>query len=123
MTAPRIRRALDVVAHPVTGAAACASVLNGADPGCVPLNVWALDAVTPEASAYTEVPASSRALTSLQVIGGTVSASLGDYGVQLPGAARLSRSPWDSSGERRSSTSRRTRSSRALSGRASRSAP
>jgi iron complex outermembrane receptor protein len=83
---PRIRRALDVVAHPVTGAAACASALNGTDPACVPLNVWALDAITPEASAYTEVPASSSALTSLQVIGGTVSGNLGHYGVQVPGA-------------------------------------
>jgi iron complex outermembrane receptor protein len=83
---PRIRRALDVVAHPVTGAAVCASVLNGNDPACVPLNVWALDAITPEASAYTEVPASSSALTTLQVIGGTVSGNLGDYGVQVPGA-------------------------------------
>jgi iron complex outermembrane receptor protein len=83
---PRIRRALDIVADPVTGAAVCASVLNGTDPRCVPLNVWSLDAITPEASAYTEVPASSSALTSLQVIGGTVSGNLGDYGVQLPGA-------------------------------------
>jgi iron complex outermembrane receptor protein len=83
---PRIVRALDVVADPATGGPACASAVNGTDPACVPLNVWALDGITPEASAYTEVAATSSAITSLQVIGGTVSASLGDYGVRVPWA-------------------------------------
>ena len=84
---PRIRRALDVVADPASGAPVCASVLSGTDPACVPINVWALDAITPEASAYVEVPALGRAVTSLQAFGGTVSADLGDYGIRVPGSA------------------------------------
>ena len=80
----RAMRALDVVVDPATGAPVCVSRLNGTDRNCVPYNVWALDAVSPQARAYLEVPAFQRAVTSQDVIGATVSANLGDFGIRLP---------------------------------------
>jgi outer membrane receptor protein involved in Fe transport len=80
----RIARAFDVVSDPVTGAPVCASVLNGVDRNCVPWNVWALNGITPEALAYVEVSPQARATMSQRIVGGTATANLGDYGVQLP---------------------------------------
>src|SRR5258706_9746619 len=77
-------RALDVVPNPANGAPVCASVLNGSDPNCVPYNVWSPTGVTPAALAYLEVPGFQKATVSQQVIGGTVSANLADYGIRLP---------------------------------------
>jgi outer membrane receptor protein involved in Fe transport len=80
----RSRRALDVTVDPATGAPVCVSVLTGADPGCVPYNVWSLDSVTDAALAYVQVPAFQRATLSQHVAGATASANLGDFGIRLP---------------------------------------
>jgi iron complex outermembrane recepter protein len=80
----RIGRALDVVTDPRTGAPVCASALSGADPACVPWNVWTLNAVTAAALAYVEVAPIQQAALSQQIIGATATANLGDYGLRLP---------------------------------------
>ena len=46
----RIRRALDAVRHPDTGAVVCRSVVDGSDPGCVPWNIFQTGGVTEEAA-------------------------------------------------------------------------
>lgn len=80
----RSLRALDVVPHPLTGAPVCASALSGEDPACVPYNLWSLDAVSPAALAYLQVPAFQRAVLTQRVMGATMSANLGDFGLRLP---------------------------------------
>lgn len=80
----RIARALDVVADPRTGAAICASALNGTDPGCVPYNIWTLGGVGSAALAYLETPGFQNASLSQQIISATIAADLGDYGIRIP---------------------------------------
>lgn len=79
----RIGRALDVVAGP-GGVPTCRSVLNGTDPNCVPYDIFALGQVTPAALAYLQTPGFSRGNTQETVLTGSVTAQLGDYGVQSP---------------------------------------
>ena len=63
----RLRRALDTVSDPSTGQPVCRSALiarelgpsaPGADPDCVPWDVFATGQVTPEATAYLSIPPS-----------------------------------------------------------------
>ncbi len=82
----RSQRAMDVVTDPATGNAVCRSVLDGTDPGCVPYNIWSLGGVTPGALAYLQTPGIQRGYTEQKVQGATLSADLGNYGVQLPSA-------------------------------------
>jgi len=81
----RSRRAMDVVADPVTGNPVCRSVLDGTDPQCVPYNIWTIGGVTPEALAYLQTPGILKGQASLDVLSGSVTADLGAYGVRLPG--------------------------------------
>ena len=83
----RASRALDVVAHPSTGAAVCASVLDGTDPRCVPYDVWRAGGVTSPALDYLTLDASARGYTSQQVWGVVANGDLGAYGVRFPGSA------------------------------------
>ena len=84
----RIRslRALDVVADPVTGAPVCASVLNGVDPNCVPLDIFHVGGVTPAALAYVQTPGFQRGETVQRIQGATLSTDLGNYGYRFPGS-------------------------------------
>lgn len=82
----RSQRALDVVTDPATGNAVCRSVLDGSDPGCVPYNIWSIGGITPAALAYLQTPGLQKGYTEQKVQGATLSADLGNYGVQLPAA-------------------------------------
>ena len=81
----RAARAMDVVAD-ANGNAVCRSALDGTDPNCVPYNIWSLGGVTPAALAYLQTPGIQRGYTEQKVQGATLSADLGNYGVQLPSA-------------------------------------
>ena len=80
----RSGRAMDVVTDPATGLPACRSAVDGSDTNCVPYNIWTLGGVTPEALAYLQTPGFKKGFTSQSVVGGTLSADLGDYGIRLP---------------------------------------
>jgi len=80
----RTQRALDVVTNPATGEAVCRSVLDGTDPSCVPYNIFQLGGVTPQALAYLQTPGLQRGSTTEQIASGSVSGSLGKYGVKSP---------------------------------------
>ncbi|WP_212758242.1 TonB-dependent receptor domain-containing protein [Usitatibacter palustris] len=82
----RSQRALDVVADPATGAAVCRSVLDGSDPNCRPYNLWTLGGVTQDALNYVQIPGMQTGFTSTAVMGATIGADLGDYGIKMPGA-------------------------------------
>jgi iron complex outermembrane receptor protein len=85
--APQVQRALDVVVNPATGAPACRSVVNGADPACVPWNIWVPGGVTQAALNYLRVQSSYTVKTEEAIVDGSVTGDLGKYGVQLPSAA------------------------------------
>lgn len=82
----RALRALDVVTHPDTGTAVCASTLDGSDPACVPYDIWRLGGVTPEALSYLQLTATNKGYTSQQVVGMTISGDLGGHGIRFPGS-------------------------------------
>lgn len=82
----RAGRALDVVRDPTTGAAVCASALNGTDPSCVPYNLWTLGGITPAQLAYIQAQGFQRGFTSQSIVGFSVSSDLGYMGWKMPGA-------------------------------------
>lgn len=92
---PQITNALTVVPNPASGgvagvpagAAVCAAALSGADPSCVPWNIWQKGGVTPAALQYLTVPASYASRATEYVADGSVTGDLGKYGAKLPSAA------------------------------------
>jgi iron complex outermembrane recepter protein len=83
----RTARAIDVVNS--ANGPVCRSVLNGSDPNCVPYDIFAINSVNPAALAYLQTPGFSRGNTQETVATGSITAELGEYGVQ---------SPWSDSG-------------------------
>src|SRR5262249_22014535 len=69
------------------GAPTCISALTGADPACVPWNIWTPGGVTPAALKYLSVPLLVDATVTEYVVSGSVTGDLGKYGVQLPTAS------------------------------------
>ncbi len=82
-----IINSLQVVPNPTTGAPTCVAVLTGADPKCVPWNIWTPGGVTPAALAYLSVPLLVDATVTEYVTDGSITGDLGKYGVQLPTAS------------------------------------
>ena len=85
----RIRKSLTAVAGP-NGQAVCRvnadADLTNDDPSCVPYQIFGIGSVTPEQLAYLQIPALSEGSTVEQVLSGSVSGDLGQYGVKLPTA-------------------------------------
>ena len=84
----RIARALDVVDNPNTAGVdpVCRSTLNGVDANCVPYDIFAAGGVTQAALNYLQTPGFSRGNTQETVATGSVTAELGEHGVQSPWA-------------------------------------
>jgi iron complex outermembrane receptor protein len=78
----RLTKALDVVS--VGGVPTCRSVVDGTDPACVPYNIFKIGGVTPAALAYVQIPLIRTGYTTLQVVSGSVSGDLGQYGFKSP---------------------------------------
>jgi outer membrane receptor protein involved in Fe transport len=76
-----LANALDVVPGP-GGTAVCAS-----GSPCVPWNIWSPGGVTPEALNYLEGTAILSGYTTEQVVTGTVTGDLGQYGLKSPFAS------------------------------------
>ncbi|TAK41361.1 MAG: TonB-dependent receptor [Betaproteobacteria bacterium] len=81
----RIGRAMNVVTDG-NGNPACASVVDGTDPNCVPYNIWRLGGVTGAALQYLQVPGLANGFTQQQIVTTNWSADLGNYGIKLPTA-------------------------------------
>jgi iron complex outermembrane receptor protein len=81
-----VRNALDDVVNPANGQVVCASVLSGTDTSCVPFNIYQTNGITPAALKYLEVYASETGSTTEQVVSGSISGDLTDYGIKLPWA-------------------------------------
>jgi outer membrane receptor protein involved in Fe transport len=82
----RMRRAIDVISDPTTGQPACRSRLRGLDPSCVPWDIFALDAVAPEATAYIQIFASRRTAVKERVANANSTIDLGSWGLRSPWA-------------------------------------
>jgi outer membrane receptor protein involved in Fe transport len=90
----RLGRALDVVPNPTPGGApVCRSAIpdpriGGAivDAACVPWNIWSLGGVNQAALDYLQTPGLQNGETRMHVMGATVQADLGNYGLKMPSA-------------------------------------
>jgi outer membrane receptor protein involved in Fe transport len=83
----RLTKALDVVTGD-DGNPVCRSALpGGSDPNCVPLNIFAIGGVTPQALNYVQVPALQSGVIDQHVTMATVTGDLGTIGAKLPTAA------------------------------------
>lgn len=82
----KAQRALDVVT--VNGVPTCRSVVDGTDPNCIPVNVFAAGGVTAEQGAYLFTPSNTSSRNSQQVFSGTLSGDLGQMGITSPWASR-----------------------------------
>lgn len=82
----KAQRALDVVT--VNGTPTCRSVVDGTDPNCVPVNVFAAGGVTAEQGAYLFTPSNTSSRNAQQVFSGTLSGDLGQMGITSPWASR-----------------------------------
>jgi iron complex outermembrane receptor protein len=80
----RLGRALDVIN--VGGVPTCRSVVNGIDPNCVPYDIFGTGTVTQAALDYLQTPGFSRGNTQETVATASVTAELGEHGVQSPWA-------------------------------------
>jgi outer membrane receptor protein involved in Fe transport len=78
----RLTKALDVVN--VGGVATCRSVVNGTDPACVPYNIFKAGGVTQAALNYVQIPLVQTGFTTQQVVSGSVTGNLGEYGLKSP---------------------------------------
>ena len=94
----RLGRSLDVVSDPSTGEPVCRSVLiarelgpsePGADPDCVPWDVFATGQVSPQSVAYLTIPPSMRGWFKQHVANVNASVQLDRWGIG---------SPWSSEG-------------------------
>jgi len=91
---PQIANALDVIPNPATGGVAgvaagapvCRSAATGANPTCVPWNIYTPGGVTQAALNYLSVPASYAATSTEYIWDGSVTGDLGKYGLKSPGA-------------------------------------
>jgi iron complex outermembrane recepter protein len=83
---PEMNNALNVVKDPTTGQPVCASVLNGADPNCVPWNIWVPHGVTQAQLNYLEVPSTYTITAKEDIAHADITGDLGKYGVTVPTA-------------------------------------
>lgn len=81
----RLGRALDV-APDANGNPVCRSALSGADPACVPYNVWQLNGVTQEQIDYLQIPLKQDGETTERIVNASVTGDLGQHGVKSPAA-------------------------------------
>lgn len=80
----RANRGLNVVN--VNGVPTCASVVDGSDPACVPLNVFQYAGLSAESLDYIYSPTFTRGMDKETVLSGTITADLTSYGVKSPWA-------------------------------------
>jgi outer membrane receptor protein involved in Fe transport len=78
----KVNNALNVVN--VNGVPTCQSVVDGTDPSCVPLNIFAGGGITRKALNYVVTPGFEEGSTAEMVAGGNVSGDLGAWGIKSP---------------------------------------
>ena len=79
-------QALDVIIDPATGEPACRSAVSGAEPDCLPWNIFQPDSIDPESTDFLTQPSIRTGSTSQQVLGGSLAGDLERFGIMSPGA-------------------------------------
>jgi outer membrane receptor protein involved in Fe transport len=82
----KTRRALDVIRDPVSREPACRSALTGEDPSCVPWDIFAPGAVTPEATSYLAILSTRHGKVEQRVATAFANVSLEEWGIRSPWA-------------------------------------
>ena len=86
LSVARLTNALDVVANPVVGGAPiCRSALSGADPTCVPYNVFT-GSPSAASTSYLSATGFQKGKVSEQIASVMFNGNLGEYGIRSPGA-------------------------------------
>ena len=80
----RLKNALDIVTNPANGQPVCRSVLTGADPNCVPYDIFTAAGPSAAAINYLNVFGVITGQTSEQVADVNFTGALGEMGVQTP---------------------------------------
>ena len=80
----RLVNALDVVSNPNGGAPVCRTVLTGADPNCVPYDIFTGAPLSSAALNYVSAQGFKRGRTTEQVANASVTGKLGEYGLKSP---------------------------------------
>ncbi|WP_267387473.1 TonB-dependent receptor [Sphingomonas sp. GC_Shp_3] len=80
----KAQRALNVVN--VAGKPTCQSVIDGSDPSCLPIDVFAYNAIDPNNLGYIFSDSRTASRNRQTVISGTISGNLDSYGIQSPWA-------------------------------------
>jgi iron complex outermembrane recepter protein len=83
-SARRLQNALDVVIDPATGLPACRSALTGAEPNCVPYDIFGTAGPSAAAVNYLNVFGVIHGSTTEQVADANITGALGEAGVQTP---------------------------------------
>jgi len=83
----RLQRAIDVI-DDGTGNPVCRSVLNGADPNCVPYDIFSPAGVSAAALNYLQTPGFQRGHVDETVANANFTIDGGEYGLQTPWADR-----------------------------------
>jgi outer membrane receptor protein involved in Fe transport len=86
LAATRVAKSLDVITDPSSGQRVCRSKLTGEDPNCVPWDIFALGAVTREATDYLGLTARRDGSVKERIGTGFVTAQLGEWGIRVPWA-------------------------------------
>ena len=71
----------------VNGVPTCKSVIDGTDPNCVPVDVFAFNGISPAAYKYIFTPTFTHGVQQERVISGSVNGDLGHYNVKSPFAS------------------------------------
>jgi outer membrane receptor protein involved in Fe transport len=80
----KAQRALNVVN--VNGTPTCQSVIDGTDPNCRPIDVFAYNAIDPNNLTYIFSPSSTKSRNNQTVLSGSINGDLGEYGIKSPWA-------------------------------------
>lgn len=81
----KLNNALNVIN--VNGVATCRSVVSGADPKCVPYDIFTGKGPSKDATNYLQTPATAVGSTQETVVSGSLTFDGSQYGVQLPTAS------------------------------------
>ncbi|MEG3087205.1 TonB-dependent receptor domain-containing protein [Sphingomonas sp. PB4P5] len=81
----KAQRALNVVN--VNGTPTCQSVIDGSDPDCRPIDVFAAGAISAASLPYIFSNSSTQSRNTQTVFSATINGDLGDYGIQTPWAS------------------------------------
>ncbi|MDT0595934.1 TonB-dependent receptor domain-containing protein [Glaciecola petra] len=86
VTLSNLQNALDIVTDPVTGNPTCRSVVDGSDSACIPFtSAYQIGIPSdPALVSYVDTPTLTTGTGAQTIVGGTISADLGEFDIKSP---------------------------------------